>query len=225
MTRLLIASVGLATLVASQTPPPGQRSGAPPTTTPAPAGQRQGGGGGGRGALTGMTLSTIAWMDGALMPLQYTQAGAEVSPPLEWTAPPDTTKSLVLVVHDIDATNADGTTDTLHWLVWNLPATLRKLPEHVPQGPELPDGSRQISATGPYYRGPAAPSTGPVHHYVFDLYALDAMVDVKPVGQTVAQTRAAVVAAMAGHVRGKGTLVGRFRYAAPPPIKKVNDKQ
>jgi len=82
----------------------------------------------------------------------------------------------------------------------------------VPQGPTLADGSRQISATGPYYRGPAAPATGPEHHYVFDLYALDAMVDVPPVGQSVAQTRAAVLAAMAGHVRGKGTLIGRFRY-------------
>lgn len=224
MTRIAILSLCLVAAVAAQTPPPGQRGGAPPTTTPAPAGQRQGGGGGGRGGLTAMTLSTTAWIDGAVIPARYTQAGAEVSPPLEWTAPPDTTKSLILVVHDIDATNADGTTDTLHWLVWNLPATLRKLPEHVPQGPELADGSRQISVTGPYYRGPAAPWTGSIHHYVFDLYALDAMVDVKPVGQTVAQTRAAVVAAMAGHVRGKGTLVGRFRYAAPPNIK-VNDKK
>jgi Raf kinase inhibitor-like YbhB/YbcL family protein len=115
-------------------------------------------------------------------------------------------------VHDIDATNADATSDTLHWMVWNIPASARALPEGVPHGSTLPDGSRQISATGPYYRGPAAPATGPEHHYVFDLYALDAMVDVPAVGQSVAQTRAAVLAAMAGHVRGKGTLIGRFRY-------------
>ncbi|HEX5071545.1 MAG TPA: YbhB/YbcL family Raf kinase inhibitor-like protein [Vicinamibacterales bacterium] len=222
MTSLVILALGLATAVAVQTPP-ARQGGAPPAATPAPGGQRQGGGGG-RGGLTAMTLSTPAWIDGALMPVKYTQAGAEVSPPLEWTSPPETAKSLVLVVHDIDATNADGTTDTLHWLVWNLPATLRKLPEHVPQGPELPDGSRQISVTGPYYRGPAAPWTGSIHHYVFEIYALDAMVDVKPVGQTVAQTRAAVAAAMAGHVRGKGALVGRFKYAIPPNIK-VNDKK
>jgi Raf kinase inhibitor-like YbhB/YbcL family protein len=161
-----------------------------------------------------MTLSTPAWIDGGMMPLRHTQAGDEVSPPLEWTDPPATARSFVLIVHDIDATNVDGTADTLHWLVWNIPATARALPEHVPQGAELPDGSRQIAVTGPYYRGPAAPATGPVHHYVFDLYALDAMIDVPPVGAPVAQTRAAVVAAMAGHVRGKGSLVGRFKYAA-----------
>jgi hypothetical protein len=34
---------------------------------------------------------------------------------------------------------------------------------------------------------------------------------VPAVGQTPAQTRAAVVAAMAGHVRGKAVYVGLFR--------------
>jgi hypothetical protein len=161
-----------------------------------------------------MTLSTTAWQDGGLIPLRHTQAGDEVSPPLTWSDPPATAQSFVLIAHDLDATNADGTATTLHWMVWNIPAAARSLPEHLPQGAELPDRSRQISASGPYYRGPAAPSTGPEHHYVFDLFALDATIDVKPVGATVAQTRAAVVAAMAGHVRGKGTLVGRFRYPA-----------
>jgi phosphatidylethanolamine-binding protein (PEBP) family uncharacterized protein len=81
--------------------------------------------------------------------------------------------------------------DTLHWLVWNIPGKATSLPEHVPHGPELPDGMRQISATGPYYRGPAAPASGPPHHYVFELYALDSMIDVQPVGASPADTRTA----------------------------------
>ncbi len=198
---------GAAQQTQQQTVPPPQSSAQQP-----PAGQRQGGGGGGRGGVQVMALTTTAWQDGSVMPLKHTQAGEEVSPPLAWTNPPETTQSFVLIVHDIDATNADATSDTLHWMVWNIPASARALPEGVPHGPTLPDGSRQISVTGPYYRGPAAPATGPEHHYVFDLYALDAMVDVPAVGQSVAQTRAAVLAAMAGHVRGKGTLIGRFRY-------------
>jgi Raf kinase inhibitor-like YbhB/YbcL family protein len=188
-----------------QTAPPPQ-SGAQP-----PAGQRQGGGGRGRGAVQVMSLTTTSWQDGGVMPLKHTQAGEEVSPPLSWSNPPETTQSFVLIVHDIDATNADATSDILHWMVWNIPASARGLPEGVPHG-TLADGSRQISVTGPYYRGPAAPATGPEHHYVFDLYALDAVVDVPAVGQSVLQTRAAVMAAMAGHVRGKGTLIGRFKY-------------
>jgi Raf kinase inhibitor-like YbhB/YbcL family protein len=205
----LIALAALSVALTAQNPPPAQQSGTQPTATPAPGGQRQGGRG--RGVQV-MTLSTTAWQDGALVPAKYTQAGEEVSPPLAWSTPPDGVQSFVLIVHDVDATNVDGTTDTLHWMVWNIPAASRGLPEKVPQGPDLPDGSRQISASGPYYRGPAAPAAGPEHHYVFDLYALDSMVDVKAVGQSVAQTRAAVIAAMAGHVRGKATLVGRFKY-------------
>jgi phosphatidylethanolamine-binding protein (PEBP) family uncharacterized protein len=99
----------------------------------------------------------------------------------------------------------------LHWLLWNIPGGARALPEHVPQGAVLADGSRQISATGPNYRGPAAPASGSVHHYVFELYALDGPLDVPAVGASPAQTRAAVVAAMAGHVRGKGVYTGLYK--------------
>ena len=183
--------------------------GAPPTQTP-PAGQRQGGGGGGRGGVQVLALSTTAWIDGGLIPIKYTQAGEEVSPPLAWSDPPATTQSFVLIVHDLDATNSDGASTTLHWMVWNIPAASRGLPEHVPQGAELPDGTRQIAATGPNYRGPAAPATGPEHHYVFDLYALDTKIDVPAVGESVAKTRAAVMAAMAGTRAREGDAGGEI---------------
>jgi hypothetical protein len=46
---------------------------------------------------------------------------------------------------------------------------------------------------------------------VFELFALDAMLDIPGVGTSPPQTRAAVVAAMAGHVRGKAAYVGLFK--------------
>jgi Raf kinase inhibitor-like YbhB/YbcL family protein len=158
-----------------------------------------------------VTFNTTAWVDGAAIPIRYSQAGEEHSPPLTWGDAPPTTKSFAIVVRDIDATNNTGTTDFLHWLVWNIPSDSRGLPEGLPQGPQLPNGTRQISATGPYYRGPAAPSNAPAHHYVFELYALDTMIDVVPVGASPAETRTAVFTAMAGHVVGRGTIVGRFK--------------
>jgi phosphatidylethanolamine-binding protein (PEBP) family uncharacterized protein len=81
----------------------------------------------------------------------------------------------------------------------------------VPQGAQLPDGTRQISASGPYYRGPGAPSAGPPHHYTFELYALDEIISVPAVGQSPPLTRTAVLAAMAGRVRGKAAYVGLFK--------------
>jgi Raf kinase inhibitor-like YbhB/YbcL family protein len=158
-----------------------------------------------------MTLTSSAFADGAMLSAKYVQAGDEVSPPLAWSGAPDSTQSFVLIVHDLDAAaGPSGTDDVLHWLVWNIPGTATSLPEGIPHGP-LADGARQISVSGPYYRGPAAPASGSPHHYVFELYALDTMLDVPAVGASPAATRAAVMAAMAGHVRGKGVLVGRYR--------------
>jgi Raf kinase inhibitor-like YbhB/YbcL family protein len=117
----------------------------------------------------------------------------------------------VLLVHDPDAAVGSGTDDLLHWLVWNIPATVTSLHEQAPSMSQLPDGTRQISATGPCYRGPGAPAAGPIHHYLFELFALDALLDVPAVGASPPNTRAAVVAAMAGHVRGKASYVGLFK--------------
>ncbi|HEX7778277.1 MAG TPA: YbhB/YbcL family Raf kinase inhibitor-like protein, partial [Vicinamibacterales bacterium] len=100
--------------------------------------------------------------------------------------------------------------------VWNIPPTATGLPEGVPQGPQLPDGSRQISQSGPYYRGPGAPRTGPPHHYAFELYALDTTINVPSTDASPAEVRAAVKAAMATHVRGKATLVGLYKASELP---------
>jgi Raf kinase inhibitor-like YbhB/YbcL family protein len=189
----------------------GQRGAAPPAGPTQPGAR---GGGRGRGAIPVMTLTTSAWADGGQIPAKYTQAGEEASPPLSWGGAPEGAVSFALIVHDVDAATGGGTDDTLHWLLWNIPATAAGLGERMPQGPQLPDGTRQISATGPFYRGPGAAATGPAHHYVFELFALDTMLDVPAAGASPAQTRAAVVAAMAGHVRGKAALVGLFRRSA-----------
>jgi Raf kinase inhibitor-like YbhB/YbcL family protein len=152
---LLTAGVAFA-----QPPAPQSTPGAP--AQPPPGGR--GGRGGGRGGIAVMTLTTTAWPDGGQIPAKYTQAGDQMSPPLAWTNVPDNIASFVLIVHDVDAAIGPGTDDILHWMVWNIPGAARSLPEGVPQGPQLADGARQISASGPYYRGPGALGAGPPHH-------------------------------------------------------------
>lgn len=195
--------VGAASM--QQQPGARQQQGQRGATPPPGGGQRAGG----RGGTVVMTLTTTGWTDGGTIALKYTQAGDEVSPPLTWTGAPAATASFVLIARDLDAMR--GNDDTLHWLVWNIPPTSTGLPENVPHIAQLPDGTRQISATGPNYRGPGAPASGPPHHYVFELYALDAMLEVPAVGASPAETRAAVMAAMAGRIRGKAALVGLFK--------------
>jgi Raf kinase inhibitor-like YbhB/YbcL family protein len=163
-----------------------------------------------------MVLTIPSWPDGSQIPAKFTQAGEQVSPELKWTNVPAGTESFVVNMLDPDVSVQRGTETQPHWIVWNIPATATGLPEGVKAGAELPDGSRQISASGPSYRGPGAPAAGPLHHYTFEVYALDTKLDVMasagatPVASAL-ETRAAVMKAMQGHVLGKAVYVGLFR--------------
>jgi Raf kinase inhibitor-like YbhB/YbcL family protein len=208
-TLLCVLTLGVA--LVAQTPAQRPAGNQPPGAPAAPGGPGgPGPGGQRRGPTAVMTLTSTAWPDGGQIPRKYTQAGSQTSTPLAWSNVPDGVQSFVLIVRDLDqvAGNAD---DTLHWLLWNIPGSSRELPEGVPQGTQLPDGTRQISASGPYFRGPGAPAAGPAHHYVFELYAVDGPINVPAVGQSPAETRAAVFAAMAGRVRAKGVYAGLFK--------------
>lgn len=163
-----------------------------------------------------LTLSTTAFPDGGQFPVRYSQAapgvtpGHGTSPPLTWANAPAGTKSFVLHMHDMDVARNKTTDDQLHWLVWNIPPTATGLPEGVPAGSILADGSRQISASGANYRGPGAGPGGPYHHYVLELLALDTMLPVEP-GSDPFATRTQVYAALQGHVLAKSVYVSLFR--------------
>jgi Raf kinase inhibitor-like YbhB/YbcL family protein len=172
---------------------------------PARGGQRAAGG----PPAPAMTLKTSAFPDGAQIPAKYTQAGDQVSPALTWTNAPPNTQSFVLHMHDLEVARNRTTDDQVHWLVWNIPASVTSLPEGVPQGADLKDGSHQISASGPVYRGPGAPATGPMHHYTFEIYALDTKLDTPAAGDAF-ETRTNVMKAMQGHVVGKAVYMGLF---------------
>ena len=162
-----------------------------------------------------MILTIPAWLDGTQIPVRHTQAGEQVSPELRWTNVPDGTKSFVVNMLDPDVAIQRGTETQPHWIVWNIPASATGLTEGVKPGAQLSDGTRQISASGPQYRGPGAAANGPLHHYTFEVYALDAAIDVtastsaQPVPAAL-ETRAAVLKAMQGHVLGKAVYMGLF---------------
>lgn len=163
-----------------------------------------------------MRLTSPAFSDGGIIPVKFTQAAPGVapgggrSPELNWTNVPAGTQSFVLHMHDVDVSRNKTTDDNLHWLVWNIPPTLTSLPEGVPGGAQLADGSYQANMFTPAYRGPGAAASGPLHHYVFELYALDTKLDVKPSADG-STTRTNVLKAIDGHVLGKAGYVGLFK--------------
>jgi Raf kinase inhibitor-like YbhB/YbcL family protein len=158
----------------------------------------------------------MGFPDGGQIPVKFTQAapgaapGEGTSPAMSWTNVPPGPQTLVINMRDLDVARNKTTDDQAHWVVWNIPGTATGLPEGVPRGSQRPDGSYQISVTGPVYRGPGAPAAGPHHHYMFELYALDTKLDVQP-GTDAFETRARVFQAMQGHVLGKAVYGGLFR--------------
>ena len=167
-------------------------------------------------APTPMILTIPGFPDGGQIPVKFSQAapgvptGEGTSPAMSWTNAPAGTQSFFLHMHDLDLARNKTTDDQAHWVLWNLPATATGLPEGVPKGSQRPDGSFQISATGPMYRGPGAPAAGPLHHYVFELFALDIKLDVKPTADAF-ETRALVMKAIQGHILAKAVYGGLFR--------------
>ena len=163
-----------------------------------------------------MTLTVSGFADGGQIPVKFSQAapgaapGGGTSPAMHWANAPAGTQSFFLHMHDLDLARNKTTDDQAHWVVWNIPPTATGLPEGVPKGSQLPDGSYQTSATGPMYRGPGAAANGPLHHYMFELYALDTKLDVTPSGDAF-ETRAKVMQAVQGHVLAKAVYGGLFR--------------
>jgi Raf kinase inhibitor-like YbhB/YbcL family protein len=160
-----------------------------------------------------LRLTSSAFPDGTLIPLKYTQAtpspDGAVSPELTWTSVPANTQSFVLWMHDTDLAINKTSEDNLHWLVWNIPGTSTSLPEKMPAGAQLPDGTYQISYGGPMYKGPGASAAGPLHHYIFELFALDIKLDEKAAATHI-ETRVNIFKLMQGHIIGKATWVGLF---------------
>ena len=159
-------------------------------------------------AVPGLTLTTTAFQDGGEIPREYSQGVPNAkSPKLEWTNVPMGTVSFTLIMHDPDVGFQRKTTDVLHWMAFNIPASARELPEGVPNNAQLADGTIQAKNIrgGVGYMGPGAGAAGPYHHYTFELFALDTKLDLGPDA-----TRDDVLKAMDGHIVGKGVLVGRF---------------
>jgi Raf kinase inhibitor-like YbhB/YbcL family protein len=149
-----------------------------------------------------LELKTTAFRAGSTIPTRFTCSGENISPALSWNQGPALTQGFVLIVDDPDA--PAGT--WVHWVVYNLPASARRLPEHVPPGEAVAGGGKQglNDFSQNDYGGPCPPPGKP-HHYFFRLYALDTILDLRaPVH------RSDINAAMKSHVLAQAEWMGTF---------------
>jgi Raf kinase inhibitor-like YbhB/YbcL family protein len=145
-------------------------------------------------------LTSTAFEEGQRIPTEYTADGRDESPPLKWNDPPVGTQSFALVCEDPDAPR--GT--FIHWIAFNLPAASRELSAGVSRTETIPNGTQQgtNSFGKPGYGGPSPPPGKP-HRYFFKLYALDAMLLLRP-GAKNEQLQQA----LQGHQLGEAQLMG-----------------
>jgi Raf kinase inhibitor-like YbhB/YbcL family protein len=145
-----------------------------------------------------LRITSTAFEPGAPIPRQYTGEGRDVSPPLAWEGVPGNAKALALICDDPDAPVAEP---WVHWVLYNVPATLSALGEGENGGGV--EGVNDFRRPG--YGGPMPPPGHGTHHYHFKLFALDGPVDLKP-----GASKKDLLAAMKGHILAQGELIGTY---------------
>jgi Raf kinase inhibitor-like YbhB/YbcL family protein len=148
-----------------------------------------------------LTLTSPSFSDGQPLPAKHAYRLQNLSPALAWGEPPAGTQSFALLVDDPDAPAGDW----VHWVLWNLPAATRELPEGVAKEARRADGSQQgkndFGNLG--WDGPAPPSG--THHYHFKLLALD-----QPLPLAAGAGKKELLTATQGHELARAELVGTF---------------
>lgn len=149
------------------------------------------------------TLSSPAFQNRGNIPREFTGEGADKSPPLEWNGAPAGTKSFALIADDRDAPKGSF----VHWVVFNIPASARRLSQGIAKVPQLANGTRQgqnhFNKIG--YNGPRPPAGRP-HRYYFKLFAFDIDLNL-PAGAS----KESLMKAMSGHIVSAVELMGTFQ--------------
>ena len=147
-------------------------------------------------------ISSTAFSNSETIPKKFTCDGPDISPQLSWKESPAATRSFALIMDDPDA--PAGT--WVHWVLYNLPADTRELPEGMEKQEQSATGALQgrndFRKIG--YGGPCPPRGTP-HHYYFKLYALDTKLDLKG-----GASKPDLERAMKGHIVGETDLMGCY---------------
>jgi len=158
------------------------------------------------GSDDSIRLTSPAFEEGAELPARFTADGAKVSPPLSWEGVPEAAARVVLLVEDPDAPLPEP---LVHCIVWDLPGADGQISEGMLPGPAADgpdkDMGRNSFLTAQYLPPDPPPGHG-VHHYVFQVFAVD-----RPLDFRGHPGRGALVEALRGHVLAKGKLVGTYQ--------------
>ena len=149
-----------------------------------------------------LQLETSSFEPGKEMPLKHAYYDENISPALKWSGVPPGTRSFAIVCEDPDA----PVKVWVHWVIYNIPRRIRELDSGIPSLEILDNGA--IQGTNDFgeigYGGPSPPA-GFMHRYIFEIFALDTMLDLRPKA-----TKTELYDAIRGHIIGKAKLIGTY---------------
>jgi Raf kinase inhibitor-like YbhB/YbcL family protein len=149
-------------------------------------------------------IKSSAFKDGGLIPSKFSCEDENVSPQLHWNEVSKDIKSYAIILDDPDAPGGNF----VHWVIFNIPGTMKELHENVTPSRNIPDevmlGTNSFGRIG--YGGPCPPP-GKAHHYYFRIYGLDTILHHVESGSTKQQ----LVSAMEGHILATGEIMGTFK--------------
>jgi Raf kinase inhibitor-like YbhB/YbcL family protein len=151
------------------------------------------------------------------IPEKYARYGKDISPPLEWSDPPDNTQSFALIA--VCGPLPDGGGNWVHWALYNIPAEARALPEAATpdETGKMPDGSQHLeNSWGELRYGGPNPQHFATQRCYFRIYALDttlaaADIDAAAAGQWIGASEEKLLLVIEGHVLAKGELMGKIK--------------
>ena len=154
-----------------------------------------------------LEIKSPAFSDKGAIPKKFTQEGANISPPLEWTTTDPSVKQYALICEDPDAPMEKP---YIHWVIYGIDASVTSLPEAIDTEPEIDtpvaavQGKNTADEFG--YAGPMPPVGHGWHRYYFRLFALDRRLDLEP-----GLTSEELLDEIRSNVIVEAELVGRYQ--------------
>jgi len=125
-----------------------------------------------------MEIRVNGFESGKNIPAKYTCDGKDISPEIDINDPDDH-GYYILILNDPDAPSGLFT----HWILYNIPADVKKLKENIDKSEITSEGFYQgINDFGRIgYGGPCPPRGNGNHRYYFMLYKTDKIINQKKI--------------------------------------------
>src|SRR6478735_1162093 len=145
-----------------------------------------------------ITVLSVAFEPNGALPISCTIDGVGAPPALSFSNVPEAAQALVVLAEDPDAPQLEP---FVHWLVYGIPSS-------APNVDAQTQHHYRLGTNGKSEQGytPAAPPPGHgLHHYHFQVFALD-----QPLESSEGAERDKLIEAMTGHVLAWGEIIGTY---------------